>query len=128
MASDITMLPMGDGSAKKIHKTLYQTPEYEKAIGAAAPSCSFTIDATALTHTIVCFLPNWTNAVTGQLTITNSDGREIYASVNTLAKNTVHILATVKPLVGTNTVTITLSGVPGGTGGTTATSIYLTGN
>lgn len=105
-----------------------KTVEKEVDIGAAETSCSFTITISALTHTIVCFLPAWSAAVTGQITITNSDGREIYASVDTLAKNTVHVLAVEKPLVGENTITITLDGAPGGTGGTTATSIYLTGN
>lgn len=126
MANDVIMIPLPDGAGKKIHKHLYQTDEYEKAIAADATVGSFTINANALTHTIVCFLPNWTNAVTGTLSITNSDSREIY-SIAALAKNTVHVLAVVKPLVGTNTITITLSGVPGGAGGTTATSLYLTG-
>ena len=128
MATDIIMNLEPDGGAKRIHRTLYQTPEWEEAIASDAKTCSFTIRANALTHTIVCFLPNWTNTVTGQITITNSDDREIYASADTLAKNTVHVLAAVKPIVGINTITITLSGVPGGSGGTTATSIYLTGN
>ncbi len=118
---------MEAGGAVKIHKTLYKTDPKTVAIAADATVGSFTIHAWALTHTIVLVLPDWTNAVTAIISIENSDGNEIYAS-SSLAESSTHILSTEKPLVGTNTIKITLSGVPGGGGGNTITTIYLAGN
>jgi len=125
--ADITMLPMGDGGAKKIHKTLYMTPVQTESIAADATVASFTIQAWALTHTILLKLPDWTNAVTATISIDNPNGDEIYSN-DTLARNTTHVMAVVKPLAGTNTVKVTLSGVPGGTGGDVETTLYLIGN
>lgn len=65
-------------------------------------------------------VPNFTNAVTATVTIEDSDGYEIYNSTGQ-AKNTNYNLLTVATselLTGQNTLKVTLSGVPGGTGGT----------
>jgi len=125
--ADINILDMGDGAGNKIHKTLYMTPVQTEAIGASATVASFTIKAWALTHTILLKLPDWTNAVTATISIDNPNGDEIYSN-DTLARNTTHVMAVVKPLAGTNTVKVTLSGVPGGTGGDVETTLYLIGN
>jgi len=125
--ADIDLIPMGDGGAKKIHKSLYMTVPQTVSIAADGTVGSFTIRAYALTHTIILKLPNWSEAVTATISIENSNGDEIYSN-DSLAKNTTHVISAVKPLVETNTVKITLSGVPGGTGGDTTTTLYLTGN
>ena len=125
--SDINMISMDDGAGNRIHKSLYLTIPQTEAIGAAATVASFTIEAWALTHTIVLTLPDWTNTVSATLSIENVNGDELYSN-GTLAQNATHVMATSTPLIGINTVKITLSGVPGGTGGDTDTSLYLVGN
>lgn len=124
--SDINMIPVPDGAGVKIHKSLYKTVPQTEAIGAAATVGSFTIKAWATVHTIVLKLPNWTNAVTATISIENSDGDEIY-SHSGLGENDTHTFAVDVPIVGTNTVKVTLTGVPGGTGGDTVTTLYLEG-
>jgi len=125
MSYDITTLPSGDGGAKRIHKTVEMITPYTEAISAAATVGSFTIRAWAFTHTIVLTLPAWTNDVTATFSIENSNDDEIYSNA-ALARGTTHIMAVEKPLVGKNTVKITLSGVPGTGGGNTVTTFYLT--
>jgi len=74
---------------------------------------SFDIYANALTHTIILTMPTISGAVcTATLSIENSNGEEIYASASTLAEATVHVLSTEKPLIGKNTVKVTLSTDP----------------
>lgn len=124
--ADINTLPTPDGAGIRIHDKLYKTVPQTEAIGAAATVASFTIKAWALVHTIILTLPNWTNPVTATLSIENSDGDELY-SHSGLAENDTHEFAVDVALVGTNTVKITLSGVPGGTGGNTVTTLYLEG-
>lgn len=125
--ADINMIPIGDGGGHKIHKTLYKTNPKTVNIGASDTVGSFTIKAWALTHTIVLVLPDWSTDRTATISIENSDGNEIYSN-GTLAESMTHVMSVEKPLVGENTVKITLSGVPGGTGGDTETTIYLIGN
>jgi len=113
-----------------LHKSLVKTVEESITIGAEATTGSFTILASALTHTLVVVLPNWTNTVTCVVTIANSDGENIYESA-ALDQNGTRVCnmtgANERPIVGTNTVTLTLSGVPGGSGGIAKTSLYLVG-
>lgn len=111
--ADQTMIILPDGGAQRIYKNLYKTPEYSLDIASGATEDTFTLKASALTHTIVFVLPTFTNTETGQVTITNGDGEEIYASASNLAKNTTHILPVEKPLVGTNTIKVKLTGTPG---------------
>ena len=110
--ADINTVAPSDGGAKKIHSSLCMTTPKTVAIAADATVGSFTINATALTHTIVLKIPTYTNVETATISIENSNGDEIYSN-GTLAKFTTHIIAVSKPLVGDNTVKITLSGVPG---------------
>lgn len=109
-----------------LHDKLVKTKKEVVAIAAGATVGSFTLLMSALTHTIVLILPNWTNAVTATISIENSDGDEIYSNSG-LAENQTHVIVVEKPLVGLNTVKITLSGVPGGAGGDTETTLYLVG-
>jgi len=103
---------------------LMKTDEESLVFGASDVVKSFTITEVGLTYAILVVLPNWTNDVTGVLSIENSDSNEIYAS-DDLDRNETHMIPTEKPLVGTNTVKLTLFGVPGGSGGTATVTIYI---
>ena len=115
-----------------LHDNLVKTAETSLVIGAAelTHTTLFTITASALTHTLVVVLPNWTNAVTCKATIANSDGEDIYESED-LVRNGTRVCnitgANERPIVGTNTITLTLSGVPGGAGGTAKVALYIKG-
>lgn len=88
---------------------------------------SFDIDGRGLIHTIVMTVPNFTNVVTATLTVTNQDGVEIYNST-AKAKNATYALTQLwdkVPIVGFNTVKVTLSGAAGGTGGDVTVSVYM---
>ena len=78
---------------------------------------TLTINANGLTHTIIVELPDWTNNSTATLSLINSDSKTLY-SISALAENATYILLVERPFHGTNTVKITLSGAPGGSGGT----------
>lgn len=107
-----------------IMPNLEKTDENIQVFAATGTTKSWTFVANALTHTIVVVVPNFTNAITVVLSITNSDGNEIYAS-SALAKDTTHVIAIEKPLVGSHTILLTLSGDAGGTGGNVKTTFYL---
>ena len=97
------------------------------AIGAAATTNSFTLRAVATVHSLSVKLPNYTNTITGTLSITDANSFEIYSKA-TIAKNaTTHIcnLDDVIALDGLYTVLLTLSGVPGGSGGTAYVVFWL---
>ncbi len=122
---------LGDGfetteGGLHLHDKLVKTAAKTVAIAADATAASFTVLASAKTHIIILKLPDWTNAVTATLSIENSDGNEIY-SEDALAKDTTHVMITSRPLVGKNTVKITLTGVPGDAI-EPETTIYLVGN
>lgn len=61
-------------------------------------------------------VPNFTNAVTVIVSIKDSDGYEFVVS-SSLAKAQNHRVAVAWPLPGVQTIVVTVSGVPGGTGG-----------
>ena len=86
---------------------------------------SFTInESSATTHTIILEMPDFAGAVvTGTLSIENVNGTEIYSNSG-LAENTTHVMSAVKPLVGLNTVKITLSTDPLSSG-TCYVSLYI---
>ena len=122
---------LGDGfetteGGLHLHDKLVMTTPKTVAIAADATVGSFTILANALTHTIVLKIPTYTNAETATISIENSNGDEIYTN-GTLAKNTTHPIPVSMPLVGENTVKITLTGVPGDAI-EPETTIYLVGN
>jgi hypothetical protein len=107
-----------------IMKSLEKTSEQTLSFDADDLTKTFTITANALTHTIIVDTDDFTNASNTVITITNSDSRVIYTSGN-CAENATTILSTETPIVGTNTVTATVSGVLGGTGGDVRVVIYL---
>jgi len=61
-------------------------------------------------------MPNWTNSVTGVVSILDQDGYEVVAS-GALARNADHKVAADWPLPGSQSLKVLLGGVPGGTGG-----------
>ncbi len=78
---------------------------------------------------LIIKLPNWTNAVTAVVSMNNSDGDEIFADdprardddyAVTLDRNECIILGQTD-----EEWKITLSGVPGGTGGTATVVVYV---
>jgi len=108
-------------------KNLIQTPEKTLSFVSGTTVYSFLLYGNALTHTIVLVMPTITGAVcTATLKIENKEGREIYTSATTLAEATTHILATEKPIVGRNKVTVTLSTDPLSSA-TAYVSLYLQG-
>jgi len=122
--ADVNAYPTGDGGAKRIHKTIEKVDPQTINIASDKTTGNFTICAWALTHTIVVVLPDWSTTRTATLSIENDDGNEIY-SVGSLTDNSTHVIAVEKPLVGTNTVIITLTGVPGTGGGDVEVTLYL---
>jgi hypothetical protein len=107
-----------------IRHSLEKVPENSQTFGTTGKVKSYSLSATAFTHTIVVVIPDFTNDVTTVLSIENADDHEIYAS-GSLAKNTTHVLAAEKPLVGNNTIKLTLSGDAGGSCGIVKTKLYL---
>jgi len=107
-----------------IMRNLEKTIENTQSFDADDLTKSWTLTANALTHTIVVDIDDFTNAETTVLTITNSDSHIIYTS-SALNENTLNIIAAEVPLVGANTVTLTVGGVLGGTGGDIRTTFYL---
>lgn len=91
--------------------------------GAADTEKTLTYITNGLTHTIVVELPDWTNNSTATLSLINSDSKTLY-SISALAENATYILLVERPLHETSTFKITLSGAPGGSGGTAYVTVY----
>ena len=129
MPSDIIIHPLPDGAGKKIHDSLYQTPRQAISIVSGTTVYSFTIEANCYAERIVLEMPAISGAVcTAKLTIENRDSKEIYESPSTvMAENDTHVMITSVPLVGTNTVKLTLSTDPLSSA-TAYVSIYVEGN
>ena len=112
MSSDITIIPLPDGAAKKIDKDLYETDRTELAFVLGITVKSFTVKAWAKLCMIVLEIPAFTGAnPTGTLSIENADGVEIY-SKGDMAEDETHVRTVNVPLVGENTVKVTLSTNP----------------
>lgn len=78
---------------------------------------------------IVLILPDWTNTVTGVVTMNNGDSKEVFKSA-TKAQNDEYDITLARHeclIVGATGEEwkITLSGVPGGTGGTATLTAYI---
>jgi hypothetical protein len=102
---------------------LYKTPEQDLVFGAADTVKSFTIDANSRVHSMIVHHPVFANAVTLIVSVENADGRVIYKS-DAIANPEAaadELLAQMEQFVAINgecTVKATLSGAPGGAGGT----------
>lgn len=96
----------------QMFEPLTKTPRTELAFVSGDTVKSFTITATAKATLAVLEMPSFSGAVvTGTLSIENSDGVEIY-SKGDMAENETHVRTISVPLVGTNTVKVTLNTDP----------------
>lgn len=125
--ADVTMVPTGGGAKiSRINQSLYKSTRRELAFISGDTVKSFTLNATAITYSLVVEIPSFSGAtVTAVCSIENSDGVEIYAS-DALNENSVNVIKTERPLVGDSTVKITLSADPLSSGSCYVT-IYVTG-
>lgn len=88
---------------------------------------SFTIDIIADLTRIVFEMPNFSGAeVTGAVSIENSDGKQIYNKDGMIESET-HVRAVNEPLIGENTVKVTLSTDPL-SDGTCYVTLYVKGD
>lgn len=120
MASSVWAANVTVTNSEVRSRAIVVTPQRAMAIGASGTTNSFTLRACTTVHSLSVKLPNYTNSVTGTLTITDANSYEVY-SYDSIAKNaTTHIynLDDVIALDGLYTVLLTLSGAPGGSGGT----------
>jgi len=127
--ADVTIIPLGDGGAKKINKSLYMAPRQTISIVSGTTVYSFTIEANGLATRIILVMPALSGAVvTGVVTIENVNSEVIYESA-ACAENDTHILAPDPgvPIVGTNTVKLTCSTDPLSSG-TGYITLYMEGN
>ena len=127
--ADITMYPLPDGGAKKIHNSLYMPARQTISIVSGTTVYSFTIDATANVPKILLTMPALSGAVvTGVVSIENANGDPVYQS-SACAENDDYIFSPDNkvPIVGTSTVKLTLITDPLSTGTATIT-LYLEGN
>lgn len=83
-----------------------------------------TVNESAFVRSIAVVVPNFTNAITVTLSIKDKDGYEVISKA-AIAKNaTTVFLKEEVPVYYDSTLTITLSGAAGGTGGTVAVVLY----
>ena len=93
-------------------KSLYQSPRKEVIFESGDTVKSFTIDGTGTFKRIVFEMPVFSGAVvTGTVSIENADENEIYAKSG-MAEDAVHVELVSEPVVGENTVKVTLSTDP----------------
>lgn len=126
--ADITVIPHGDGAGKKLHKSLMKTNRQALAFVSGDTVKSFTLEAWAKATRIIFEMPTFSGAVvTGTVSIENSDGKEIYASAAGAESNT-HVYSPdpAIPIVGSNTVKVTLNTDPLSSG-TCYIAMYLEG-
>jgi len=91
------------------------------AFGAADTSKEYTLGAfNGVIHELDVEIPNWTNDVTLTAALIRANG--ITLSIGGLVKNAKHALVVSWAVRGGETIRATLSGAPGGTGGT----VYFT--
>jgi hypothetical protein len=121
---------MADINIGKLEFPTKKTPERALIFGAADTVKSFTIHTHNRIHSIAVHHPVFTNPVTLTVSVENDDGRPIYASdsIANPAVAAVELLAQLEQYISINnecTVKATLSGLPGGSGGTVNISIVL---
>lgn len=125
---------LGDGfettdEGLHLHDKLVKTVRTALTFASTGKVQSFSIKASALATKIVFEMPAFDTAtVTGVVSIENSDGIEIYASTSGGESET-HIYSPDKPvpIVGTNTIIVTLDEHAGSGGGDCYVTIYLKG-
>ena len=80
---------------------------------------------------LIIVIPNWTNTVTAVVSLNNADEKEVFAS-DPMAQNDEYdiTMSRSEAIIASETgeeFKITLSGVPGGTGGTVTVTAYVGG-
>jgi len=109
-----------------LHETLIKTEREALAFVSGDTVKSFTLTVTARAKMIVLEMPTFSGAVvTGTVSVENSDSKEIY-SRGDMVENETHVRTVDFPIVGTNTVKVTLSTDPLSSG-TCYVTIYLEG-
>ena len=94
-----------------------EIPRQGLIFGALDTAKSFSLTGyNGLIHELDVQIPDFTNAVTATVTLTRSNGVDVYTS-EALAKNADHVIMMDRAIVGTEALTVTLSGAPGGEGG-----------
>ena len=81
---------------------------------------------------LILTIPNWTNAVTAVVSMINADVKEVYADGTPRARNDEYSITVARNaciVVGQagEKFKVTLSGAPGGTGGTMTVTAYVEG-
>jgi hypothetical protein len=102
---------------------------YTLAFGASDTTHNFTLETYGLVHSLLLNLPNFSNSVTATITITDGAGNIVYTQSG-IAVNQEAIFGSTEfqaGLAGINTITVTLSGAPGGSGGNVGIEIRLKG-
>lgn len=125
---------LGDGlettdEGLHLHDNLVKTARTALTFAATGLVQSFTIKASALAVRIIFEMPAFAaDTVTGVVSIENSDGKEIYAS-SAGGESDTHVYSPDPPvpIVGTNTVKVTINKAAGGSGGICYATIYLSG-
>lgn len=74
---------------------------------------------------MIVVVPNWTNTVTCTLSIVNGESRAVYTSAALAQNASYYIYPSFPVAVETYTLTATLSGVPGGSGGNVIITAYF---
>ena len=113
--------------SKADDKPIKSLPVQTLAFGDTDTTKNFTISGNGKVHTLIVELPNFTNDVTATVTVTDQNSYDIYAKAS-LAKNDKHVITGASGYIyldGVSTVTITLSGQPGGTGGNVKVKIAV---
>lgn len=98
-----------------------RTDKIPLLFGSTDISSSCTIRGRGHIHSAVLTLPNFTNVVTGLMTLVNPDSDEVYRSASFVKNDTHKIKGIDESQVETLIATVTLSGVPGSAG-----TAYLT--
>jgi hypothetical protein len=108
-------------------RRIYKCPTQSLTFGAADTVKSFDISANGALHSAVVEVPDWTNAVTLVLSVEDEEGTEVYNSP-ALSDNAIQKIIAHSEAVGFDgiyTVKLTLSGAPGGSGGTVKLTMLM---
>lgn len=108
-------------------KRIFKSPRLSVAFNATETTKTVSLAGNGVLHSMILELPNFTNVVTTVISITNSDGVEVYAS-SALARNAVHKItaqSNAVALEGECSALLTLSGAAGGEGGTARLTFNL---
>lgn len=118
---------------RTISRKAYGRREHSFVFGAAETSKTVSIDfADGICGEViklVVVMPDWTNTVTARLTMNNVDGHEVYESLAMDKNEEYNITPCRKECLQAGETgeewVVTLSGVPGGTGGTITLNTYM---